>query len=612
MTTIEMTAPRVDDRRLEGPPVVNDFNINIATVNGTGSQTANVALLRAIFRMGVPVSGKNLFPSNIQGLPTWFLIRASDRSFLSRAEVSQVLVAVNPASYQSDLAALPSGGVCFYADHMPAPARPDLIAYPMPIQQLVRQMAPPKGLQDYMANMAYVGVVAHMLGIELTEVRAALETHFRGRASAVDSNMRMVQAAADWAAANLVKRDPFRIERRNLTRGLILVDGNTAAALGSIYGGVGLVAWYPITPASSLAEALAEYLPRLRRDPATNRLTCAVIQAEDELAAIGMAVGAGWAGVRAMASTSGPGLSLMAEFAGLAFFAEVPVVIWDVQRIGPATGLPTRTSQGDILFARFLGHGDTKHILLLPASPSECFEFGWRAFDLAERFQTPVLVMSDLDLGMNLWLSEPFEYPSQPMDRGKVLSAEDLERLRSFGRYRDVDGDGIPYRTLPGTEHPLAAYFTRGTGHDEFGNYSERPADWEGNLLRLWRKHESARAFVPSPVEDSQAGAAVGLIAYGSTDPAVREARHLLGEKGVATDYLRLRAVPFGDSVGEFIRRHERTYVVEMNVEGQMRQLLQLAYPALAMRLRSITKIDGLPLAGSWVAACIEAEEERV
>ncbi len=612
MTTMDMTAPRVDGRRLEGLPVVNDFSINIATVNGSGSQTANVALLRAIFRMGVPVSGKNLFPSNIQGLPTWFLIRASEDGHLSRAEVSQVLITVNPASYAQDLAGLPSGGVCFYADTMPAPARPDIVAYPMPIQQLVRQFEPPKDLRDYIANMAYVGVAAHMLGVDLTEVRAALETHFQGRTSAVDLNMRMAQAAADWAAANLLKRDPFRIERRDLTRGLILVDGNTAAALGSIYGGVGLVAWYPITPASSLPEALAEFLPRLRRDPASGKLTCAVIQAEDELAAIGMAVGAGWAGVRAMASTSGPGLSLMAEFAGLAFFAEVPVVVWDVQRIGPATGLPTRTSQGDILFARFLGHGDTKHILLLPGSPAECFEFGWRAFDLAERFQSPVLVMSDLDLGMNLWMSEPFEYPSQPMDRGKVLSAEDLERLGSFGRYRDVDGDGVTYRTLPGTEHPLAAYFNRGTGHDELGNYSERPEHWEGNLRRLWRKHEAARGFVPPPVEDSQVPAAIGLIGFGSTDPAIREARSLLARRGIPTNYLRLRAVPFSDQVGDFIRRHERTYVVEMNIEGQMRQLLQLEYSALATRLRSITKIDGLPLAASWAAACIEAEEGRL
>jgi len=612
MTTADRTAPRVEGGLLERQPVVNDFSINIATVNGSGSQTANVALLRAIFRMGVPVSGKNLFPSNIQGMPTWFLIRASEEGHVSRAEVSPVLVTVNPASYAKDLAELPSGGVCFYADTMPAPDRTDIIAYPMPVQQLVRQVDPPKNLRDYIANMAYVGVVAQMLGVDLGEVRAALDTHFQGRASAVDLNMRMVRAAAEWAAANLVKRDPFRIERRDLTRGMILVDGNTAAALGSIYGGVGLVAWYPITPASSLAESLADYLPRLRRDPVSGKLTCAVIQAEDELAAIGMAVGAGWAGVRAMASTSGPGLSLMAEFAGLAFFAEVPVVVWDVQRIGPATGLPTRTSQGDILFARFLGHGDTKHILLLPGSPAECFEFGWRAFDLAERFQTPVLVLSDLDLGMNLWMSEPFAYPSQPMDRGKVLSAEDLERLGSFGRYRDVDGDGITYRTLPGTEHPLAAYFNRGTGHDELGNYSERPEHWEGNLKRLWRKEDRARELVPAPVEDGQGRSAVGVIAFGSTDPAIREARSLLARRGLATDYMRLRAVPFSDQVGRFIRQHERTYVVEMNVEGQMRQLLQLEYPALATRLRSITKIDGLPLAGSWVAACIEAEEGRL
>ncbi|MEW6568345.1 MAG: 2-oxoacid:acceptor oxidoreductase subunit alpha [Chloroflexota bacterium] len=611
MTTTGLAPHPVHDDLLERRPVVNDFSLSIATVNGSGSQTANVALLRAIFRMGVPVSGKNLFPSNIQGLPTWYLIRANAAGRLSRPETCQVLVTVNPATYEQDLAALPAGGVCFHAATMPPPSRPDVVAYPMPVQQLVRQLDPPKNLRDYIANMAYVGVVAHMLGIDLCEVRGALETHFQGRASAVELNMRMVQAAADWAAANLVKRDPYRIERAALTRDLILIDGNTAAALGAIYGGVGFAAWYPITPASSLAEALTEYLPRLRRDPATGKLTCAVIQAEDELAAIGMAVGAGWAGVRAMSSTSGPGLSLMAEFAGLAFFAEVPVVVWDIQRIGPSTGLPTRTSQGDILFARFMGHGDTKHILLLPGSPAECFEFGWRAFDLAERLQTPVLVLSDVDLGMNLWMSKPFEYPSQPMDRGKLLTAEDLERLRQFGRYRDVDGDGITYRTLPGIEHPLAAYFNRGTGHDEWGNYSERPEDWEGNLKRIWRKLETARVFMPAPVEEDDAHAALGLIAFGSADPAIREARSLLVEQGLVTDYLRLRAVPFTDQVGDFLSRHERTYVVEMNIDGQMRQLLQLEFPELAPRLRSVSKIDGLPLSGAWVAASIQAEEGR-
>jgi 2-oxoglutarate ferredoxin oxidoreductase subunit alpha len=581
-------------------------------VNGSGSQTANLAILRAIFRMGIPVGGKNIFPSNIQGLPTWYTIRLSERGHAARSEGAEILVAINPATFADDLAALPRGGVCFHPDHLTPPVpRDDVVFYPMPIQRLVREKNPPKNLRDYIANMAYVGVVAQMLGIDLAAVRSALGSHFRGRASAVDLNMGMVQAAADWARDNLVKSDPYRVERSDQTRGKILIDGNTAAALGAIYGGVSFAAWYPITPASSLAEALGEYLPQLRKDPATGKLTCAVVQAEDEMAAVGMAVGAAWAGARAMTSTSGPGLSLMAEFAGLAFFAEVPVVIWDIQRIGPSTGLPTRTSQGDILFARFLGHGDTKQVLLLPGTVGECFEFGWRAFDLAERLQTPILVMSDLDLGMNVWMSDPFDYPGAPFDRGKVLSAEDLDRIGSFARYRDVDQDGITYRTLPGNSHPLAAYFNRGTGHDEKGSYSEKPEDWEGNLRRIWKKMETARGYMPRPVLHRGDSATAGVIAYGSADPAVQEARAMLSEEGLETDYLRLRAVPFTEEVEAFVRDHDRIYVVEMNFDGQMRQLLQLEYPDRATSLLSIAKVDGMPLTGRWLAENLRRGEEK-
>jgi len=597
--------------------IVNNFTLNVATVNGSGSQTANVAILRSVFRMGIPVSGKNIFPSNIQGLPTWYTIRLSAAGYAARSEAAEILVAVNPATFAEDLRGVPPGGVCFHPDHLPPPVlREDVVFYPMPIQRLVREANPPKNLRDYIANMAYVGVVAQMLGIEPEAVRSALSTHFRGRASAVDLNMGMVQAAADWAKDNLVKRDPYRVERSNQTAGMILVDGNTAAALGAHYGGVSFAAWYPITPASSLAEALGEYLPQLRKDPETGKLTCALVQAEDEMAALGMAVGAGWAGARAMTSTSGPGLSLMAEFAGLAFFAEVPVVVWDIQRIGPSTGLPTRTSQGDILFARFLGHGDTKQVLLLPGTVAECFEFGWKAFDLAERLQTPIFVLSDLDLGMNVWMTDPFQYPETPMDRGKVLSAQDLERIGSFARYRDVDGDGIPYRTLPGNEHPLSAYFNRGTGHDEKGSYSERPEHWEGNLRRIWRKMETARAYVPRPIVSQAMGAweksaRVGLIAYGSTDPAVVEARDRLASDGMPTDYLRLRAVPFTEEVETFVSEHDRVYVIEMNFDGQMRQLLQLEYPGQATKVRSISKVDGMPLTARWLEQSIRREEEK-
>jgi 2-oxoglutarate ferredoxin oxidoreductase subunit alpha len=562
--------------------------------------------------MGIPVSGKNLFPSNIQGLATWFTIRASDRSRLGRRPQAEILVGINPETFLEDVANVPSGGVCFYSDHFTQGLdRTDITYYPMPVQELVRQANPPKELREYIANMVYVGVVAHLLGIELEAVRQALMTHFQGKAKAVESNMSMVESAAAWAAANLEKRDPFRAERRDLTRGKILVDGNSAAALGAIYGGVSFAAWYPITPASSLAEALQEHLPDLRRDPANGKATYAVIQAEDEMAALGMAVGAGWMGARAMTSTSGPGISLMAEFAGLAFFAEVPVVIWDVQRLGPSTGLPTRTSQGDLLFVRFMGHGDTKQTILLPGSVAECFEFGWRAFDLAERLQGPVFVLSDLDLGMNLWMSEPFTYPETPMDRGKVLSAADLDRLGKFARYEDVDGDGIPYRTLPGTDHPLAAYLARGSGHDERAEYTERPEAWERNMLRLWHKTETAREFVPEAIVDRTAGAEVGLIYFGSVDLPLQEARQLLADEGLATSSLRLRGIPFRDEVGEFIRSHRDVIVVEMNTDGQLRQLLQIEVPQEAARLRSLRKNDGLPLTAEWLAEGVRRETGR-
>ena len=416
--------------------------------------------------------------------------------------------------------------------------------------------------------------------------------------------MGMIHAAASWAETNLSKADPFVVRREDKANDKILIDGNTAAALGAIFGGMTFAAWYPITPASSLADALQEYLPRMRKE--NGRATYAVIQAEDEIAAIGMAVGAGWAGARSMTSTSGPGVSLMAEFAGLAFSAEIPVVIWDVQRMGQSTGLPTRTSQGDILFVRFLGHGDTNQLMLIPGSVSECFDFGWQALCMAERFQTPVFVLSDLDLGMNLWMSDPFTYPEMPLDRGKILSAEDLDRLGEFARYRDVDGDGVPYRTLPGTDHPLAAYFTRGTGHTDAAVYSERPEDYEANMERLTRKLETARKQLPRPVTLRMDGATIGLIAYGSTDPAICEARDRLADEGWPTNYLRLRAVPFASEVSDFIREHDAVYVIEMNSNGQMHQLLQLEVPEEAAKIKSLTKNNGMPLSARWVTEAVK------
>jgi 2-oxoglutarate ferredoxin oxidoreductase subunit alpha len=440
-----------------------------------------------------------------------------------------------------------------------------------------------------------------------------LEFHFKGKQKPVELNYGVVQAGADWAAANLVKDDPYRVEPMEDAFCCIMADGNTAAALGALYGGVQFAAWYPITPASSLAEAVLEYAPQLRKDPDTGKNTVAVIQAEDELAAIGMAVGAGWSGLRAMTSTSGPGISLMAEYVGLAYFTEVPLVIYDVQRVGPSTGLPTRTAQGDITFVNFMGHGDTQQIMLLPGSIHECFEFSWKAFDYAERLQTPVFFMTDLDFGMNNWMTPPFKYPDVPLDRGKVLWEGDMERLDgNFGRYMDVDGDGIPYRTLPGNRHPRAAYFTRGTGHDEMARYTEDPQNWENMLNRLKKKYESARKILPAPVIDKMDGAKIGVISCGSTDPAIKEARDRMAENGLATDYLRVRAIPFAQEVKEFIASHERTYVVEMNRDGQVYQLLSIETPENASKLVSAAHLDGLPLTAAWVEQAILAGEEMV
>ena len=586
--------------------IVNDFSMVIATVNGSGSQTANLALIRALFRMGIPVSGKNLFPSNIKGMPTYFTVRANKDGFTARREKMEILIGMNPETFDEDLKDLVEGGVCFYPDQFEVPeTRDDVVFYPVPVKQIIKDQNPPRALVNYMRNMVYVGVVSVMLGIEIGEIQKALETHFKGREKSVELNMQIVDASALWARENLVKADKYVVERDKQTEGMIMLDGNTAGALGTIFGGISFIAWYPITPGSSLAEALQSHLPRLRKDEGTGKQTYAIIQAEDELAAIGMIVGAGWAGARAMTSTSGPGLALMAEFAGLAYYTEIPIVIWDVQRMGPSTGLPTRTSQGDILFTRFLGHGDTQQIMLIPGNIEECFEFGWRSFDIAERLQAPIFVLSDLDLGMNLWMSKPFDYPDQPMDRGKVLTAEDLEKIEEFARYRDVDGDGIPYRTLPGTDHPKAAYFLRGSGHDEKAFYSERPEDYVANLKRLALKYETAREYMPKPVIEQTEGANVGLIAYGSVDPAVKEALSRLGTEGMKIDYLRLRAVPFTDDVQEFIRKHDRVYVVEMNTNGQMHMLLRLEVPDQATKVISLAHNDGLPMSARWITEAV-------
>jgi len=593
-------------------PIVNDMSLQVATVNGSGSQSANMVLLRTLFQMGIPVSGKNLFPSNIAGLPTWYTIRASKEGWIGRKKEIDLLVAMNPETAREDVLALRPGSAVVYDEPLKLDAlRSDLAFYPVPFDKVVQPVSNDAKLKKLLRNMSYVGVVAHLLGLEMPEVEAAIGKQFRKKAKANELNVAAARAGFAHAQEKLQKKDPFFVKRMDANKGKIIIDGNAAAALGAMFGGVTVVTWYPITPSSSLVETLIGYMRRYRMGP-DGKSTFAIVQAEDELAAIGMVVGAGWAGARAMTSTAGPGISLMSEFAGLAYFAEIPAVIWDVQRVGPSTGLPTRTSQGDVLSTAFLSHGDTRQILLFPGSVEECFQFGVEAFEIAERFQTPVFVLSDLDLGMNYWMSEPFTYPDKPMARGKVLSKEDLERLGGFERYRDVDGDGVGYRTLPGTDHPAAAYFTRGTGHNEKAQYSERPDDWQNNLARLERKMDRARTELPSPVLDGK-GAEVGILAYGSSHHALVEARdQLRKEHGLETDYLRVRAYPFSPEVRTFVEKHPRVYVVEQNRDGQMAALLKLDLPAeLVPRLKSVAHIPGLPLDARSVTDEIAALEGR-
>jgi 2-oxoglutarate ferredoxin oxidoreductase subunit alpha len=582
---------------VEPKRVVNNMSIQVATVNGSGSQSSNTVLLRSIFQMGIPVSGKNLFPSNIAGLPTWYTIRANKDGYIARKKEIDFLVAMNPETATEDVKSLAAGAAVLYDEPLGLDKlRDDLIFYAVPYDKLVAPVCPEAKLRKLVRNMIYVGVVAKLLDIDMAEVEKAIRKQFATKAKAANLNLAAVKAGYDYAAASLTKRDPFFVQRMDKTKGKIIIDGNSAAALGCMFAGVTVVAWYPITPSSSLPEALIDYMKEHRIGP-DGKATFAIVQAEDELAAIGMVVGAGWAGARAMTATAGPGISLMAEFAGLAYYAEVPGVIWDIQRVGPSTGLPTRTSQGDILSTAFLSHGDTKNILLIPCSAEECFTMAQDAFDLAEQFQTLIFVMSDLDLGMNNWMADPFKYPEKPINRGKVLSKEDLDRLGGFARYKDVDGDGIGYRTLPGTDHPAAAYFARGSGHNEKAQYSERPDDFENNMERINRKFETARSFVPRP-EVETGKSKIGIIGYGTSHWGLIESRdQMRNEYGVETDYLRLKAYPFTREVHDFIEQHERVYVVEQSRDAQMLSLLKLDIkPSLVTRLRSIAHIHGLPL----------------
>jgi 2-oxoglutarate/2-oxoacid ferredoxin oxidoreductase subunit alpha len=590
--------PQESSGHLGQKRVVNDMSIQVATVNGSGSQSSNTVLLRSIFQMGVPVSGKNLFPSNIAGLPTWFTIRANKDGYIARKKEIDLLVAMNAETAQEDTKSLAPGASVLYDEPLALDKlRNDLIFYSVPYDKLVAPVCPEAKLRKLVKNMIYVGVVAQLIEIDLAEVEKAIRKQFAKKVKAANLNLAAVKAGYDYAAANLTKRDPFVIARTDKTQGKIIIDGNSAAALGCMFAGCTVVTWYPITPSSSLVETMIEYMKEHRIGP-DGKATFAIVQAEDELAAVGMVIGAAWAGARSMTATAGPGISLMAEFTGLAYYVEIPAVIWDIQRVGPSTGLPTRTSQGDILSTAFLSHGDTKHILLFPSSPEECFTLAQDAFDLAEQFQTPVFVMSDLDLGMNNWMADPFQYPEKPIKRGKVLTKEDLDRLGSFSRYKDLDGDGVGYRTLPGTDHPAAAYFARGSGHNEKGQYSERPDDFERNMERISKKFETARSFVPRPDVVANGKSKIGIIAFGTTHWAITESRdQLRNEHKVETDYLRLKSYPFTREVHDFIEQHERLYVVEQNRDGQMATLLKLDIKTeLTPRLRSICHIHGLPI----------------
>ena len=580
--------------------IVNDFTINIATANGTGSQSANLILLQTLFDMGIPVSGKNLFPSNISGLPTWYIVRLSEKGYQAPGDRTHIQILVNPATWEEDLASLEPGTVVIWnMDSKMAMEREDVISYPVPMTKIARKLNPK--LARMIANVVYVGVLAELLGMDQEVLEAAISKQFGGKEKAIELNAEAARLGRTYFAEELTKSDAYSVESREIEEGGFFIEGNEAIALGSVFGGIQMLGWYPITPSSSVAEGIISWLPKLRTNE--GKATYAVIQAEDELAAAGMIIGAGWAGARGLTATSGPGISLMQEFIGLAYFAEVPCVFWDINRVGPSTGLPTRTQQGDLTMLYESSHGDTKHIVFIPGTVEECFEFGWKVFDASEKYQTPVFGFSDLDLGMNKWACRGFEYPDESMDRGKVvLTQEQMDSIENYGRYRDVDGDGIPYRTLPGSGLDPILY--RGTGHDEDGTYSEKPDVYYKLMQRLGRKIDGARDYLPAPVIKEDEKQELGVIFYGSMENTIDEIEDIVEEKsGKKISTCRVRALPLHSEVEAFMEKHEKIIVVEINRDAQLYGIMRKEYPLhLLSKMLSVAYSDGMPPRGRLYA----------
>jgi 2-oxoglutarate ferredoxin oxidoreductase subunit alpha len=593
---------------------VNDFAFKIATANGTGSASANGLIMQAIFRMGVPVTGKNVFPSNIQGLPTWYEIRVSGAGYTARTPEFDLMVALNAATSQKDVAEVRSGGWLLYDSSWPLDdrlRRPDVTYLGVPLAAMCNEAFAGVRERILMKNIAYAGALAALLGIDTGIIRALLKEKYGKKQALVDSNERAVDLGFDYARTHFSCPLPIRLQPGDAAKDSILIDGNTAAALGCLYAGATVGAWYPITPATSLMEAFKGFCLKFRRDAETGRNRYAILQAEDELAAAGMVIGAGWAGARAFTPTAGPGISLMSEFIGLAYYAEVPAVIFDVQRTGPSTGMPTRTQQGDLMLCAYASHGDTRHICLYPADPKEAFELAALSFDLAERFQTPVFVLSDLDIGMNDWMVPKLSWDDgRRPDRGKVLSAEQLDELQTFHRYLDVDGDGIPYRTLPGV-HPKGAYFTRGSGHNKFGGYTEDGDEYQEVLDRIDRKIQRAARAVPPPMIQNRAGARMGLVTVGGCHAACVEAMDRLSADGLPLDYMRVRGFPFGPDVLQFLEAHETNFVVEQNRDGQLRNLLALDTGFPLARMEPVRYYAGFPMSAHHVITGVKAKLEK-